>query len=697
MTPPRKKNHDGEGIAGLNKMEAALEASSLRRQIERHNKLYYQKDAPEISDADYDALFRRLCAIELAFPELAAPSSPTQKIGGAPLREFSKVRHSVPMLSLANVFSDEDVADFIGRVHKFLNTKEPVDFLAEPKIDGLSCSLRYEDGVLVQAATRGDGEEGEDVTVNVKTIADIPRRLPQDAPAVLEVRGEIYMTRRDFAALNERQEAAGDKIFVNPRNSAAGSLRQLDPAVTAQRPLKFFGYALGQCSDDIADGQDGIRRKLKGWGFHVPEPSLVSDNAGALLAYHRKIYGDRADIPYDIDGVVYKVNDLALQRRLGFVSRSPRWAAAHKFPAEQAETVVNDIIIQVGRTGALTPVAELEPVTVGGVVVSRATLHNEDEIRRKDIRIGDHVIVQRAGDVIPQVVSAIVAKRARSSRSFTFPDVCPECGSRAVREEGEVAKRCSGGLVCPAQAVERLKHFVSKHAFDIEGLGDKIIREFHDEGLVRTPGDIFRLDRHAKLLETREGWGALSVKNLLSAIAQRRDIGLDRFIYALGIRQIGQATARRLAIYYGSLERFRNAMLAAADAQDAAYHELIAIEDIGPSVAKDLTGFFAERHNRAAVDDLQSELNIRDYIPPVATGSPVEGKTVVFTGKLLRSGRDEAKARAESLGAKVAGSVSKNTDYVVAGEDAGSKLKKATELGVRILSEDEWLALIAGA
>lgn len=693
MSPPRKKP-GASAVADMNKMEATLEADTLRRQLHHHAKLYYQKDDPEISDAAYDALMRRLEEIEKTFPDLATKDSPTRKVGATPLKDFAKIRHSVPMLSLANVFSDEDVKDFIARVQRFLNTSENIEFLAEPKIDGLSCSLRYENGALVQAATRGDGEEGEDVTVNVRTIKDIPHVLPKDAPEILEVRGEIYMTRHDFSELNKRQEADGEKIFANPRNGAAGSLRQLDPAITAKRPLKFFGYALGFCSEEIAETQEAIRKKLSKWGFKIPEPAITADNASDILAYHAKVYEDRAEIPYDIDGIVYKVNDIALQKRLGFVSRSPRWAAAHKFPAEQAQTVVNDIVIQVGRTGTLTPVAELEPVTVGGVVVSRATLHNADEIERKDVRIGDHVVIQRAGDVIPQIVSVLTGKRKSASAPFAFPDKCPACGSLAIREEDEVARRCTGGLICPAQAALRLKHFVSKHAFDIEGLGDKIIHELYEDGLVRTPGDIFRLEKHAPGLETREGWGKLSVKNILAAIDERRNINLDRFIYALGIRQIGQATAKKLAVHYASLDHLIKELKDAANQETPAYQALIDIDDIGPAVAKDLIAFFNEAHNLKIIDDLKNELKINDYVRPIAAHSPVAGKTVVFTGKLLKMGRDEAKAQAENLGAKVAGSVSKNTDYVIAGEDAGSKLKKANELGVKIIGEDEWLALI---
>ena len=688
MSPPPKKS-----VKSL-EMEAAL----LREQIARHDILYHQQDAPEISDAEYDKLKRRLEEIEKILPPADGLFSPTQSVGAKPAAAFAKVRHRVPMLSLGNAFSAEDVADFYDRVRKFLTlaADAPLDILAEPKIDGLSCNLRYENGRFVQAATRGDGEEGEDVTANIMTVSDVPKTIT-GAPEVLEVRGEIYMTREDFDALNAAQAAAEDKIFANPRNAAAGSLRQLDPTITARRPLRFFGYALGETSAPIAQTQEGIRAALQKFGFQIPAPSVVCGSADALVQFHESVYGDRADIPYDLDGIVYKVNDLEFQRRLGFVSRAPRWAIAHKFPAEQAETVLEAIEVQVGRTGTLTPVAHLKPVNVGGVIVSRATLHNQDEIERKDVRAGDHVIIQRAGDVIPQVVRSLPEKRGASSVPYVFPQHCPACGRPAVRAEDEVATRCTGGLLCPAQTVERLKHFVSRLAFDIEGLGDKIIREFYDEGIVRLPADIFRLSRHAEALKARDGWGDLSVGNLMAAIDARRRISLDRFIYALGIRQVGQATAKKLAMHYETLDHLRREMQTAADIDSSAYQNLIAVEDIGPSVAQDIIVFFNDAQQMAAVDDLCGELDIQPYIRTQAADSPVSGKTVVFTGKLVRLGREEAKAQAEAMGAKVAGSVSKNTDYVIAGEDAGSKLKKATELGIAVLSEDEWLSLIGAA
>lgn len=689
-----------DAIEKLSFEDAAAEHAKLADKIRRHDELYYQESAPEISDSEYDGLRRRLEDLEAAFPELITPDSPTQQVGAAPASGFKKVKHALPMLSLSNVFTDEDVEDFAARVRRFLGLKkdDALDMLAEPKIDGVSLSLRYEGRKLVLGATRGDGYEGEDITANVKTIKDIPHTLPKDAPDIIEIRGEVYMTRADFLTFNETQKKAGAKIFANPRNFASGSLRQLDASVTAGRALRFYAYALGDHKEKISATQHGILDRLKDWGFPVTKDTHLCKTTADMMTYYENILAKRATLPFDIDGVVYKVDDLALQERLGFVSRAPRWATAHKFPAEQAETVLNKIDIQVGRTGALTPVAHLEPVTVGGVVVSRATLHNQDEIERKDIREKDHVIIQRAGDVIPQVVRVLTEKRPKNSKKFKFPDHCPECGSVAIREDGEAITRCTGGLICPAQAVERLKHFVSRNAFDIEGLGDKIIRQFWDEGMIKTPGDIFRLkdinETLAPPLEEREGWGALSVKNLFTAIEARREIDLHRFIYALGIRQVGQATAKRLASVYGTLKDLRKAMARAQKRDNAAYEDLLGIEDIGPAVADDLLGFFAEPHNIEILNDLENLLTIRDFEAPDTAGSPVAGKTVVFTGKLERFSRDEAKARAETLGARVAGSVSKKTDYVVAGAEAGSKLKKAKELNVPILTEQDWLDLI---
>ncbi|MFN3868552.1 MAG: NAD-dependent DNA ligase LigA [Hyphomicrobiaceae bacterium] len=688
--------------------EVAAEHAKLAIEIARHDALYYQSDAPEISDAEYDVLRQRLLALEAAYPSLATAESPSQKVGAAPAGGFGKVRHRVPMLSLGNAFTDEDVAEFVGRIRRFLNLEPQMALAitAEPKIDGLSISIRYENGRFVEAATRGDGTEGENVTANVKTIRDIPHRLKgADVPKAIDVRGEIYLTHSDFAALNAAQEKSGGKIFANPRNAAAGSLRQLDATITASRPLRFFAYTWGELSSSPADTQFGMVEAFARWGLPTNPLMRRCQNEADLIAYYRETAARRASLGYDIDGVVYKVDRLDLQQRLGFVSRAPRWAIAHKFPAEQATTELLDIDIQVGRTGALTPVAKLRPVTVGGVVVSNATLHNEDEIARKDIRIGDTVVVQRAGDVIPQVVRVIDDQRPASAVPYVFPQLCPACGSHAVREvdektgEADAVRRCTGGLVCPAQRVERLKHFVSRNAFDIEGLGEKSVAELYADGIIQAPQDIFTLaerDKRAlKKLKDREGWGAQSVAKLFAAIDARREIALDRFIFALGIRHVGETTAKVLARAYGSAEAFRDALVAAADESGEAWVELNNIDGIGRIVAKAVVEFFAEPHNVATFDALL--LHVRPQpLEAVATSSPVAGKTVVFTGTLARLSRNEAKAQAERLGAKVAGSVSKKTDYVVAGEDAGSKLTKARELGVTVLTEEEWIALIEG-
>jgi len=691
-------------VDSLSEDEARAELARLVAEIARHDKLYFQKDAPEISDAAYDALRVRNAAIEAAFPYLKRADSPSERLGAAPAGGFAKVTHALPMLSLGNAFSDADVADFLDGVRCFLKELRddpsiPLEVVAEPKIDGLSASIRYEQGRMVLGATRGDGTEGENVTPNLATIDDIPRRLAgDDWPDILEVRGEVYMDKSDFAALNTRQEAEGGKLFANPRNAAAGSLRQIDPAITASRPLRFFGYAWGECSAPLGDTVMAVRARVASWGFKLNEPSRLCTSLEEALAYYEELGATRAERPFDIDGVVYKVNRLDWQQRLGTVSRAPRWAVAHKFPAEQAQTVLNEITIQVGRTGALTPVANLEPVTVGGVAVSRATLHNEDEIRRKDIREGDHVVIQRAGDVIPQVVQVIGSKRPANSIPYEFPQVCPECQSEAVRPEGEAVRRCTGGLICPAQRVERLKHFVARDAFDIDGFGSKSIEELLDLGWIESPADIFRLGDHADELRGRKGWGDQSVDKVLQAIETCRRIPLDRFIYALGIRQVGQATARLLAKHYGSLDQLRQAMQAAKDPESEAYRILVDIDGIGKSVAADLIAFFTEDHNRALVDDLQNMLaEVEPFTASATADSPVAGKTVVFTGTLIEMTRNEAKARAEALGAKVAGSVSRKTDYVVVGADAGSKAKKAEDLGVPRLSEREWLDLVAGA
>jgi len=679
----------------LTPAQAASEHARLAAEISEHNRLYHQEDAPRVADAVYDALFRLLQDIEARFPDLITPDSPTQRVGAAPTSGFAKVRHAVPMLSLANAFDDDDVTEFVARIRRFLTPSddELVVLVAEPKIDGLSVSLRYENRAFVRGATRGDGAEGEDITANLRTIADIPAQLPADAPDTVEVRGEVYMPKSAFAALNVRQVAADEKVFANPRNAAAGSLRQLDPSITASRTLGLFAYAWGEISAEPSGTHWSFLERLRNWGF--PVNPLVQQCAGVeeALAAYETIGEVRPTLDYDIDGVVYKVDRLDWQARLGFVSRAPRWAIAHKFPAEQAVTVLRDIDIQVGRTGALTPVARLEPVTVGGVVVSNATLHNEDEIARKDVRAGDTVIVQRAGDVIPQVVQVVLDKRPKGTRPYEFPDHCPVCNSEAVRGEGEAVRRCTGGLICPAQAVERLKHFVSRNAFDIEGLGAKHIVAFWQDGLIKEPADIFALD--PAVIAEREGWGEQSANNLIDAIAERKTIALDRFIYALGIRQVGQATARLLAKTYLTLAAWRAAMAAAQDPESEAYQELIGIDGIGELVAADILSFLHEAHNQRVLDDLDAALDIAPFEQP-ASDSPIAGKTIVFTGTLEQMSRPEAKARAEALGAKVSGSVSAKTDLVVAGPGAGSKGKKAAELGIETIDEQAWLELIGG-
>jgi DNA ligase (NAD+) len=788
--------------SSLTQAEAETELARLAAEIARHDELYHAREAPEITDADYDALRRRNEAIEARFPDLVRADSPSSRVGAAPAEEFTTIRHRVPMLSLGNAFEEQDVADFDGRVRRFLGlaASETVDFCAEPKIDGLSISLTYEKGHLSIAATRGDGQQGENVTANVRTIKEIPQALKgRDVPGLIEVRGEIYLGHADFAALNAAQEAAGGKIFANPRNAAAGSLRQLDSTVTASRPLRFFAYTWGEAESLPANTQHGVVAAFQRWGLPVNPLLRRCASVADLLTFYRDIEAQRATLGYDIDGVVYKIDRLDWQTRLGFVSRSPRWAVAHKFPAEKATTVLRDIEIQVGRTGSLTPVAKLEPVTVGGVVVSNATLHNEDEIARKDVRIGDTVIVQRAGDVIPQVLGAVLEKRPKGAVAYVFPRVCPVCGSAAVREgeeervEGkeaaetaDVIRRCMGGLVCPAQAKERLKHFVSRNAFDIEGLGDERIDLFHEAGRIRSPAEIFTLAARdgagADKLAEQKGFGQKSVDNLFAAIEARRRIGLDRFLFALGIRHIGETTARDLAKAFSTIETLRAAIeaaakdrpgpnylrlmginglgpktaealmqhwsskdaetrtdlfggaeamtfaqaiagikgvrAAAAEALDGAfatvgdfietarkasaempgdgYRELSGLQGIGTVATAALLDFFAEPRNVAVVEALLGQVTVLPFERPAVAASAVTGKTVVFTGSLEKLSRNEAKAQAERLGAKVAGSVSKKTDYVVAGADAGSKLTKAQELGLTVLSEDEWIALVGG-
>ncbi len=692
-------------VTKLSEKEAAAELERLAREIAAHDKRYHAEDAPSISDADYDALKKRNSAIEAKFPQLMRADSPSRRVGYAAVEKFGKVKHGVPMLSLDNAFDDEDVSDFIDRVRRFLNlpADEELAFTAEPKIDGLSASLRYEDGKLVLGATRGDGAVGEDVTANLKTLKDIPHALKgRGVPELIEVRGEVFLSHADFAKLNKDQESREEKTFANPRNAAAGSLRQLDASITARRPLKFFAYTWGQISKVPGKTQSEVIEAFADWGFPTNPEMKRFTSVEAILKYYAKIAGKRASLGYDIDGVVYKVDRLDWQQRLGFVSRSPRWAVAHKFPAEQAETELLGIDIQVGRTGTLTPVARLKAVTVGGVVVTNATLHNEDEIARKDVRIGDTVVIQRAGDVIPQIVRVIEEKRPKTAKAFKFPDKCPACGSHAVREvdeagEESVARRCTGGLICPAQAAERLKHFVSRNAFDIEGFGSKHVDAFLADKMIAHPSDIFLLEKKygsgPKAIAAREGWGPQSAAKLFAAIEARRTIALHRFIYALGIRHVGESTARLLALNYGSAKAFVKAMIAAADEDSSAFAELDAIEGIGDTVARAIAEFFGEDHNREEVARLLDMLDIEDAEKP-KTDTAVSGKTIVFTGSLEKMTRPEAKARAESLGAKVAGSVSAKTDLVVAGPGAGSKLKEAEKHGVKVISEDDWLKLI---
>ncbi|WP_196257760.1 NAD-dependent DNA ligase LigA [Pelagibacterium limicola] len=704
-------------VSALPLEDAKAELDRLHALIERADKAYFQKDAPEISDADYDAAKRRYIAIETEFPELRRPDSLAERVGAPPAEGFAKVRHAVPMLSLSNAFDDQDVADFVARARKFFERDKGLElaFTAEPKIDGLSASLRYERGVYVRGATRGDGTEGEDITENLRTIGDIPNRLAGSGwPDVLEVRGEVYMTHADFAALKARSAAEGGQDYVNPRNTAAGSLRQKDASVTASRNLKFFAYGWGEISAPIAPTQYDSVRQFGDWGFVVNDLMMRTSSVEAMLEHYRTIEAQRATLGYDIDGVVYKLDRLDLQQRWGFVARAPRWAIAHKFPAEQATTILNDIDIQVGRTGTLTPVARLQPVTVGGVVVENATLHNEDYIAGRDstgasirdgndIRIGDTVIVQRAGDVIPQIVAVLLDKRPADAVPYEFRTTCPVCGSEAVREVNpktgklDARRRCTGELICPAQSVEQLKHFVSRNALDIEGLGEKQIAAFHADGRVTQPADIFTLARRdaesLKKLKDQEGWGETSVKKLFAAIDARRAPELDRFIFALGIRHVGETTAAMFAKAFGTFAAFRDTAYKAGNGDEEAYGALVGIDGIGDTVVQSVASFFANERNEKAIDALLAEVTPRSYVVTVAADSQVAGKTVVFTGTLERMTRTEAKAMAERLGAKVAGSVSAKTDLVVAGPGAGSKLKQAESLGIAVISEDEWFDL----
>ncbi|MFZ0346631.1 MAG: NAD-dependent DNA ligase LigA [Pseudolabrys sp.] len=702
--------------AKLTEAQAKAELKRLATEIAAHDKRYYQQDAPSVTDAEYDALRQRNSAIESRFPKLIRPDSPSKRIGAAPTGKFKKVRHAVPMLSLDNAFAEQDVIDFVARIRRFLKLSEDekLAFSAEPKIDGLSMSLRYEGGELVTAATRGDGAEGEDVTANIRTLEDVPKKLKgRSMPAVCEVRGEIYMTKHAFLALNERQKAAGDTIFANPRNSAAGSLRQKDPKITASRPLGFFAYAWGEMSTMPADTQSGMIKWFESCGFKTNPLTKLCRSTEELITFHRKIEEGRAELDYDIDGVVYKVDRIGWQERLGFVSRTPRWGIAHKFPAERAMTVLKDIELQVGRTGALTPVGKLDPVGVGGVIVQNVTLHNEDYIKGigsdgeslrdgRDIRIGDTVVIQRAGDVIPQVVDVVIDKRPKSAKPYHFPKKCPcYLHTELVREETATGEegartRCTGEFACPYQKVQHLMLFVSRRAFDIEGLGEKQIELFFEKEWVKEPADIFTLEKkHKRDLLELEGFGETSVRNLFNAIEARRTIALDRFIYALGIRQVGETTALALARGYGSWKAFHDAGLKVAKGDDDVIAEMDALDQIGDTVIRAVAAYFGESHNRGIVERLTKEVRILDAEKP-KEDTAVAGKTVVFTGALEKMTRDEAKAQAERLGAKAAGSVSKKTDYVVAGPGAGSKLADAKKFGVTVLTEDEWLKLING-
>ena len=694
----------------LDERQAEAELEALSGLIARHDRLY-EEARPEVTDAAYDALRIRNTQIEKRFSHLIRRDSPSEKVGAPPSGKFRKVRHSQPMLSLANAFSFEDVDNFIKGIRSFIielkNSDQALELVAEPKIDGVSCSLRYEHQRLVLGTTRGDGIVGEDVTANVRTVGEIPRHLPPSAPDILEIRGEIYMSNDDFMQLNREQEHKGLKAFANPRNAAAGSLRQLNPDITAQRPLRFFGYAWGETSHAIAETQWEARRKLASWRFLLNEPASLLSRIDQIERYYEDIQRRRSGFGFSIDGVVYKVNRIDLQERLGFVSRSPRWAIAHKFSPEQGQTHIKDIRIQVGRVGSLTPVAELEPISIGGVLVSRATLHNQDEIERKDFRRGDLVVVQRAGDVIPQVVSVNLKERPPDSIPYRFADRCPVCHSATAREPYESARYCTGGLFCPAQAYEKLKHFVSRNAFDIEGLGEKIIEMFYREELVKDPSDLFLLEERLSgstfdktgstpvvPLEERDGWGPRSAENLFAAIRRKRTISFERFLYALGIRYIGETTAKMIAKNYISFEAFLGAMSAIVSEDSPEYRRLVGISGIGPTAGNALVSFFSEAHNMAVIRSLIAVVDVSDFKPFFSMESALAGRTLVFTGALSSMSRHEAKAKAEQIGANVTSSISKKTDYVVAGTSAGSKLRKAETLGVKVLSEKEWLELV---
>lgn len=684
-------------VSALTDLEAAAELAFLAKRMAELDKAYYQADDPLVSDAEYDALKRRNEAIEARFPHLVRADSPSKKVGAKASEDFAKVTHSVPMLSLGNIFSTDEIFEFSNRIRRFLGLDDDAElaFMAEPKLDGLSFSALYVNGEFVRGATRGDGSVGEDITENLKQIKDLPLKLVgNDIPERLDIRGEVIMNKADFFALNDEQTAAGKKPFANPRNAAAGSLRQLDPRITGRRRLSLFGYTFGETSAEPWDSQDAFLQKIRSWGFPVNPEVRLCKTAQELADFFENLADKRPNLPYDIDGAVYKVNRRDWQERLGFVARAPRWAIAHKFPAEQAQTKLENIRIQVGRTGALTPVADLTPVNVGGVMVSHATLHNEDELKRKDIRIGDTVVIQRAGDVIPQVVRVVLEKRPADSVPFEFPTVCPVCGAHVVRDPDEAVQRCSGGLVCPAQAVESLKHFVSRDALNIEGLGAKNMAFFFDRGWIKTPSDVFTLEsRVGADIRKLDGWGDKSADNLFAAIRKvAAATPMEKFLFALGIREVGQATARLLAAHYLTMPAFLEQTALAQDRESDAYKELLSIESIGDVIACEILDFTAEEHNRTEIDKLLNLMTITAFVP-VENDSPLAGKTVVFTGSLETMTRSEAKAKAQSAGAKVAGSVSKKTDYVVLGADAGSKAQKAAELGITVLSESEFTEL----
>jgi len=677
-------------INKIDEKQAKKILDSLAMEINFHDQQYHQKDSPQITDNEYDKLRRLNNDIEKKFPNLVPSLFSSKEVGYSVKKEFKKINHSVPMLSLDNAFSNSDIYDFLNKVKRYLHITGDITIWSETKIDGLSASIRYEKGEIVHAVTRGDGNTGEDITDNIKTISDIPHKLQGDFPDIIEIRGEVYMNKSDFITLNEKHEKSGDKIFANPRNAAAGSLRLLDTNITANRPLKFFAYGWGYTNKNFAITMDIAHKKLNQWGFITAPMSKKNDDVQSIIDHYEQINQQRSKIDFDIDGVVHKINDINLQKRLGFVARSPRWAIAQKFPAEQANTVLKNILIQVGRTGVLTPVANLEPINIGGVIVSRATLHNADEIKRLGVQNGDTVIVQRAGDVIPQIVSVILDKRPKDSTEFVFPDLCPECNSPVIKQGQDVAHRCSGGNSCPAQAVQSLIHFVSRNAFDIEGFGSKYIKQFYQDGIIKQFTDIFKIQNHKEKILQKEGWAKLSLNNLITEIDRKRTISLDRFIFALGIRQIGRETAKTLAKNYKTFDNFKNNIIQASDKKidNNSYKELIAIDGLGDIAVQDLIHYFV--NNSEKISNLVVELNIQEY-KINTTKSILSDKTVVFTGTLIKMKRDEAKTLAEKLGAKISSSISKKTDFLICGENSGSKAKKAKDLGVSILTEQKFI------